>query len=76
MKSRKAMAPLISTVILIVFAAMLGIMVMGWGTIYAESADCSSVSLIIEEENGVVRVVPKINNILCDEKSIEVKGVK
>lgn len=57
MINKKAIAPLISTIVLILFAAGLGIIVMNWGTAasYAieTKAECSEASInIIEIDNN------------------------
>jgi len=48
---KKAISPLVSTIVLIVFATVLGVLVMGWGKSYApeaqESCDDASLKLIM-----------------------------
>lgn len=77
MRSKKAMAALASTVLLICFAAVLGLIVMSWGTsAVGKLADpCSKVTLSVAKEGNAVNVIPKVNNILCNEKKIDITSI-
>ena len=72
---KKSMSALVSTVLLICFAAMLGIVVMSWGASIIEetpSDECAKVMLSVSTENGAVSIIPKINNILCIDKKLDI----
>ena len=77
MRSKKAMTALASTILLICFAAVLGIIVMSWGTnIAGKTPDlCSKITLSIAKEGDAINVIPKINNVLCNDKKIDVSGI-
>jgi hypothetical protein len=77
MKSKKAMSAIASTVILIGFAAMLGVVIMSWGTDIAENMpnECSKVTLSLATEGDSLMVVPKINNRVCNEKRLDISEV-
>jgi hypothetical protein len=47
MISKKAIAPLVSTILLIVFASILGAIVMGWGEQHKSDADCDDQEIAI-----------------------------
>jgi len=76
MKSKKAMTPLASTVLLICFAAILGLIIMSWGASLANKIPdtCSKVSLTVSKEGEIVSVIPKINDIVCDDKKIDISN--
>ncbi len=77
MRSKKAMSALMSTIILIGFAAMLGFMVMGWGTGMAGQIpnECDKVSLSISLEGESVMVTPKLNNLLCNKQRLDISEI-
>ena len=63
MKHKRAVSPLIATVLLIAFAVALGAVVMNWGKAQLsteeagdESGACNSVDLLIENVNGVPKI--------------------
>jgi|GEM_PF-6919442 len=74
MKPQKAMTPLSSTVLLLCFAAILGLIIMSWGASMASKIPdtCSKVSLAVLKEGETVSVIPKINDIACNEKKIDI----
>jgi len=81
--NRKAIAPLISTVVLILFAAGLGIVVMNWGTSasYAieTKAECDKTSVNIIEINNKEDMCFKDNNLyftLENNGEISVDGLR
>ena len=77
MKNKKAMAALMSTIILIGFAAMLGFMVMSWGTGMAAQIpnECDKVSLSISTEGETVMVTPKLNSLLCNKQRLDISEI-
>jgi hypothetical protein len=77
MKSKRAMTSIASTIILIGFAAMLGLVVMSWGTSIADSMpdECSKVTLSISTEGNSIMVVPKVNNLVCNDKRLDISEV-
>jgi hypothetical protein len=77
MKSKKGIEALASTVLLICFAAVLGLIIMSWGTnIIGNSPNqCSKVTLSVVKEGNSINVIPKINDVLCNDKKIDVSGI-
>jgi hypothetical protein len=77
LKRKKAMSALVSTVILIGFATMLGFMVMSWGTGMAGQVpnECDKVTLSISTEGDSIMVVPKINNLLCNQQRLDISEI-
>ena len=64
--AKKAIAPLISTVILLLFAIALGLLVMSWGNSYTNgenAAECSDVSLNLQSIEGKELICYKSNKI-------------
>jgi len=73
---KKAMAALAATVLLICFAAVLGTIVMGWGTNFVAKADqCSKVTLSVVKEGDAINVIPKVDNVLCNDKKVDISGI-
>lgn len=75
--NKKAISTMTSTILLICFAAMLGLVVMSWGTTIAGAMpnECSKVTLSISREGDSIMVVPKINNLVCNEKRLDISEV-
>ncbi len=81
--NKKAITPLISTILLVGFAALLGVIVMNWGrTTYAVQEDiksCEESSLSIVRINGLEEICHKSNNIrftVENQGKIRVTGFK
>jgi len=74
MRHKKGISPLVSTILLIGFASLLGLVVMGWGSTTIDSlpADCSSVSLAVTQIDNSLIVVPKLDTIVCKDQKLEV----
>jgi membrane glycosyltransferase len=77
MRSNPGISAFASTMILLFLAALLGVVVMSWGTNIAQAMpnDCSKVTLSITTEGDSVMVVPKMNNIACNEKRLDVSEI-
>jgi hypothetical protein len=77
MMNKKAMSAMVATILLIGFAAVLGLVVMSWGTdVIGEVPDtCSKVSLSISTEGNAIMVVPKINSLLCKDKQLDISEI-
>jgi hypothetical protein len=75
-RNKKAMSPLLSTICLISFAAILGLVVMGWGTgVVGEipiQDPCSKVTLSLSSEEDVIMVIPKIGDISCKNNKLDI----
>jgi hypothetical protein len=76
-KNKRAMSAMSSTILLIGFAAILGIFIMSWGTKIAGAmpSECSKVTLSIKTEGSSVMVVPKVNSLVCDDKRLDISEV-
>ena len=76
MNSKRAMSAMVSTILLIGFAAVLGFIVMSWGEDMLGSVpdECSRVTLSISTEGEAIMVIPKINDISCNEKKLDISG--
>jgi hypothetical protein len=76
MRSKKAMSPLMSTILLIGFAAILGLVVMGWGTgVVGEipiKDPCSKVTLSLSTEGDSIMVIPKLGDISCKNNKLDI----
>jgi|TARA_B100002003_G_C14063743_1_gene511985 hypothetical protein len=79
MRFKKAMSPLVSTVLLIGFAAILGLVVMGWGTgIVGEMPipdQCSKVTLSLSTEGNAIMVIPKLGDVSCKNKKLDISEI-
>jgi len=79
---KRGIAPVISTLLLLMFASALGIIVMSWGrttTVSAERHDCSETSLNIIEFNNKKQICYKDNKIdftLENNGQTDIAGVK
>lgn len=79
---KRGIAPVISTILLLMFASALGIIVMSWGrtaTVAADKPDCSQTSLNIIEYNNKKQICYTDNKLyftLENNGQIEISGFK
>ena len=80
--NKRAISPLISTIVLIVFASVLGLVVIGWGSSQVEltfESECEDVSLSIVTIKDIPQVCYKNNEleIIAENKgNINIVGMK
>ena len=81
-RGKKAISPLIATVLLIAFAVAIGVMIMNWGKdVVARAGDCPDVQLEVQLINGKPMFCydslnNKINIMLKNTGTVDVKQLK
>jgi flagellin-like protein len=70
--SKRAMSPLIATVLLIAFAVALGAMIMNWSSTLGGGPDCSGISMII---NPYICYANKMIRLSVENTGSEVESV-
>ena len=73
--NKEGMSPLISTILLVVFALIIGTATMNWGKSYVEKINTQDVNLNKNEETFKSSIVLDINSIDTPLKELQIKHI-
>jgi len=73
--NKEGMSPLIATILLVVFALIIGTATMNWGKSYVEKINTQDVNLNKNEETFKSSIVLDINSIDTPLKELQIKHI-